>query len=146
MHILIYLYVCIYFPLSFLSKFPMFLSTYVRWKPRLLLRTIGRSALQLEEKGFSCFAKEGKKKRVSHNLCMKIYGKRCCLVKINIHMASKGIYFVVWNIQVIDLKKKRRNCTWTQRQTWKTNAPSPHKPPKIQDLHVLGGGVIHVVR
>jgi hypothetical protein len=99
------------------------------------------SALQLEEKGFSCFAKgkKRKKRKVSHNLCMKIYGKGCCLVKINIHMTSKGIYFVVWNIQVIDLN---------QRQTWKakTPSPSPHKPPKIQDLHVLWGGVIDVVR
>ncbi len=54
---------------------------------------------------------------------MKIYGKGCCLVKINMHMASNGIYFVVWNIQVIDLK--RRNCAWTKDKHEKQMPPSP---------------------
>jgi hypothetical protein len=32
----------------------------------------------------------------------------CCLVKIHMHTASKGTsYFVIWNIQVIDLKKEK---------------------------------------
>lgn len=140
------MFVFIFLFLSFQNFALCFLSPYVRWKPRLLLQTIGRLALQLEEKGFSCFAKEGKKKEYPTTCAWRYTRKGVSLVKINIHTASKGIYFVVWNIQVIDLKKKRRNCTWTKDKHEKQMPPPPHKPPKIQDLHVLGGGVIHVVR
>lgn len=72
------------------------------------------------------FCKRGKKEKKYPTTCAWRYmGKGvCCLVKINMHTASKGTsYFVIWNIQVIDLK--RRNCPWlNQRQTWKTKAPT----------------------
>jgi hypothetical protein len=74
-------------------------------------------------------------------------GKGVVLSRLTYIWSSKGIYFVVWNIQVIDFKKKKGEIALEPKDKHeKQMPPSPHKPPKIQDLHVLGGGVIRVVR
>lgn len=92
------------------------------------------------------FCKRGKKEKKYPTTCAWRYmGKGvCCLVKINMHTASKGTsYFVIWNIQVIDLKKEKLPLIEPKTNMKNKGPHHPiHKPPKIQDLHVLWGGVI----
>jgi hypothetical protein len=117
MHILIYLYVCIYFLLLSFQNFGLCFGHHI-WDKSLgfCYKPLGQP-YNLKRKDSLVLQKE-----VSHNLCMKIYGKGCCLVKINMHMTSKGIY------KLIDLK--RRNCSWTKDKHEKQMPPPPKQASK----------------
>lgn len=120
------MFVFIFLFLSFQNFALCFLSPYVRWKPRLLLQTIGRLALQLEEKGFSCFAKEGKKKKSIPQLVHEdIWEKVLVLSRLTYIRPQKEFTLSFGTYKLLTWKKKKEKLHLNQRQTWKTNAPSP---------------------